>query len=105
MKKACTVIQTIQHSAGILRSVCSAKNENRLICHAAVFVQPVFMVKPAEYRKGHNVVVVWNVVPLGLEFDPSESKLRNSWPEVRVWTSSVVMSRPFFQDSMDLRFV
>jgi hypothetical protein len=63
------------------------------------------MVKSAEYRNGHNVVVVRNVVPLGLELDPSKSKLRNSWPEVRVWTSSVVMSRPFFQDSMDVCFV
>jgi hypothetical protein len=62
------------------------------------------MVKAAEYRNGHNVVVVRKVVPLGLELDPSESKLRDSWTEERVWTFSVVMRRPFFQDSMDVRF-
>ena len=35
----------------------------------------------------------------------SESKLGNSWLEVRAWTSSLVMSRSFFQDSTDVRFV
>jgi len=64
------------------------------------------MVKTAEYRNGHNVLVIRNVVPLGLSsILLTENKLRNSSPAMRAWTSSVVMSRSFFQDSMDVRFV
>jgi hypothetical protein len=64
------------------------------------------MVKTAEYRNGHNVLVVPTLVRLGLSsILLIESKLRSSWLAVRAWTSSVVMSRSFFQDSMDVRFV
>jgi len=63
------------------------------------------MVKAAEYRNGHNVVVVRNVVPFGLEFDASEDQFRNSWPQTRVWTSSVEVSSPVLQDLMDVRLV
>jgi hypothetical protein len=43
------------------------------------------MVKAAEYWNGHNALIIRNVVPLDLVFDPSESELRDSWPETRVW--------------------
>jgi hypothetical protein len=36
------------------------------------------MVTTVEYRNGNNVRVIRNVVPVGLELDPSESNLRNS---------------------------
>ena len=60
------------------------------------------MVKAAEYWNGHNALIIRNVVPLDLVLDPSESELRDSWAETRVWTSPVVMSRPFFQDLMNV---
>ena len=63
------------------------------------------MVKAAEYWNCNNAVIIRNVVPLDLKLNPPEREVRDSRPETRVWTSSVVMIRPLLQDLMNVRLV
>ena len=81
------------------------KNEKSPDFSCCDVLQPVFMVKSAEYWNGNNAVIFRNVVPLDLKFNLPESEVRDCWPETRVRTSSVVMIRPLLQDLMNMGLV
>jgi hypothetical protein len=51
------------------------------------FLQPIFVVKAAEYWNGNNAVIIRNVVPLDLRLNPSIGELRNSQFRSRIGTT------------------
>jgi hypothetical protein len=63
------------------------------------------MMKSAEHWNGNNAVITRKVVPLDLKLNPTEREVRDSRPETRVWTSSVLMICPLLQDLMNVRLV
>jgi hypothetical protein len=56
------------------------KNEKSPDFSCCDVLQPVFMVKSAEYWNGNNAVIFRNVVPLDLKFNLPESEVLTSGP-------------------------